>query len=303
MYLGLVLTTLFSMVIPAADLASPAGQTYQVGEVVRVVWPSHFECRISNYAPSQTVRFRVYWSDMTVDASDGVSREFLTKLLTDADSIKLYDVQMKSYFRMRAKVCVDGRPLREICLARNMIQPEVPKKTEIAQKHPSRPARQVPFGNVESPRLQPRQVKSLARKIVSVEDLLDTVVDCSILTEETTFSEALDFLSLSVDPPLPLVIFWGDLRANGMIDKDTPIGIEGFGQIKVGLALKILLHSISTTGPEIGVVAEDGLLTLATTQTFQKKRRTKVYPIEDLVSVPSVLNSFFGAGSTRRQGR
>ncbi|MHC5162307.1 MAG: hypothetical protein ACYSO4_04210, partial [Planctomycetota bacterium] len=108
------MTTLFSMVIPAADLASPVGQTYQVGEVVRVVWPDHFECRISNYAPSQTVRFRVYWSDMTVDLSDRVSREFLTKLLTTADSVELYDVQMRSYFRMRAKVCVDGRPLREI---------------------------------------------------------------------------------------------------------------------------------------------------------------------------------------------
>jgi hypothetical protein len=51
-------------------------------------------------------------------------------------------------------------------------------------------------------------------------------VDLSALTFHTTFSEAIDILRNSAEPPLKIVVLWKDLSENAYVEPDTPIKID-----------------------------------------------------------------------------
>ena len=136
-----------------------------------------------------------------------------------------------------------------------------------------------------------------AGQVVSLDALLNTTVDLSMINADTPLNEALEIMSNSVQPNLPLLVLWGDLENNALIDKEQPVGVSGFGRMKLGQAFKIVLRSVAApTRGDLVMVAEGQVLTLGTRTGLQYKPVNRVYSITDLALPPSFVNEF---GSSR----
>ncbi|MHC4784216.1 MAG: hypothetical protein ACYTE0_14405, partial [Planctomycetota bacterium] len=135
----------------------------------------------------------------------------------------------------------------------------------------------------------------------AIHNLLDTTVDLSILTEDTTFEEAIDILQNSVSPPLPIIVRWPDLQDNAFIEKDTLIGIDGVGfrSVLLRTVLTQLLEAISSGSfSEVDFVVQDGTITVATEESLPTNFTTEMYDVSDLVNPPANFDEY----STNNQG-
>ncbi len=121
-------------------------------------------------------------------------------------------------------------------------------------------------------------------------------MDLRAITDQTTFSEALDILCRSIEPRLPLVVLWRDLEINTYIHQDTPVGIGGMTVIPFGYALELILRSAAGKGPKPVLVVEGGVLTLGSAEILQKRPYNKIYPIQDLTS-PQTVELEYGSSS------
>ena len=274
MQTGLILITLISLMIPASSSPQGSSSAYQVGEITRVLSGDSFECRLTDYAYSNAVRFRVFVRNMPFQQTEKGSKEQLALLLAGADRIELRNVAFRNYFRVNADLILDGDILA--------FQQDMPEAVQ--EKPPKIPLPRLPI-HVTSHASAEKPARF--KRVVLLNELLRKQVDLSALNAETSLAEALDILIHEVDPPLPLVVFWSDLKDNALIGKDTPIGIEGFQTISVGLALDMILRSFSIRGPKLVLVSEGKILTLGTERTLLNDKKTQVYSIRDLTSPPS----------------
>ena len=274
MQTGLILITLISLMIPAASSPQDSLPTYEVGEVTRVISGDSFECRLTDYAHSSAVRFRVRIRNMPRQQGEKESIERLAALLEGAERIELGNVRFRNYFRADADFILDGNLL--------VFPQETPEPVQ--QKRQRMPLRRLP---IQATLHMPAEKPTVSKRSVSLNELLLRQVDLSVLNAETSLAEALDILIHEVDPPLPLVVLWSDLKDNALIGKDTPIGIEGFQTISVGLALDMILRSFSIRGPKLVLVSEGKILTLGTERTLLNNKKTQVYSIRDLTLPPS----------------
>ena len=80
----------------------------------------------------------------------------------------------------------------------------------------------------------------------AVYEQLDEIVDLSALTPSMPFSEAIEELKNSVEPPLKIVVLWRDLLNEAEIEPITEIDMDGVGAIGLGKALELLLKAVST---------------------------------------------------------
>ncbi|MHC5213079.1 MAG: type II secretion system protein GspD [Planctomycetota bacterium] len=138
----------------------------------------------------------------------------------------------------------------------------------------------------------------------AIHNLLDTTVDLSILTEDTTIEEAIDILQNSVSPPLPIIVRWPDLQDNAFIEKDTLIGIDGVGfrNVLLRTALTQILEAISSGSfSEVDFVVQDGTITVATEESLPTNFSTVMYDVSDLVNPPANFDEY-NAGSQGGQG-
>lgn len=282
MYISLAAIILMNVVIPAANQVAGASGTLHISEVVRVFSPYSFECRISNYKPAPAVRFRVSLAGFDAQSSDDASKKLLEERLKSAKDLELRNAVAKSYFRVEGELWIDGK-LFELAPSLDTIRIE---------KHPPKPlVYQSTSALAPKPIRQPEPAaKAVRSSLISsfrVEELLETKVDCSMLTENMPLSEALNLLSESVQPRLPLLIRWDDLQANAFIEKDTPIGVEGFGRLKLRYALNHILQAAAGREPKPALIAEGGILILGSHEMLLKHRNTRVYDVKDLLAVPS----------------
>lgn len=123
-----------------------------------------------------------------------------------------------------------------------------------------------------------------ADKVVGAQ--LDQLVDMSLLTETTAFSDALDILGNSVEPPLPIVVMWSDLSENAFTEQSTPVNMSGDGlrsvPLRAGLE-RILLSSGGTTVeglPVLGFSVRDGIITVATQDNLQSNKKKLLQNVE-----------------------
>ncbi|HPS54645.1 MAG TPA: hypothetical protein PLP05_03520, partial [Sedimentisphaerales bacterium] len=112
---------------------------------------------------------------------------------------------------------------------------------------------------------------------------LGETVNLSELTPDTSFSAALDILKNSVNPPLKIIVMWGDLFDNADIEPTKPINMDAVDEIQLGSALDLLLKSVSGGFAELGYSVEDGVITIATVFSLPSKLETLVYDITDLL--------------------
>jgi hypothetical protein len=125
---------------------------------------------------------------------------------------------------------------------------------------------------------------------------LKKTVDLSSLTLDTPFSEAIDLLRNSAEPPLKIIVLWRDLRENANIEPDTPIRINGVSGIQMRAGLEILLMAVSGSFAKLGYVIDNGIIIIGTKQSLPAKMITKVYNISDLVARPARYGYGFGPG-------
>lgn len=120
------------------------------------------------------------------------------------------------------------------------------------------------------------------KTFASLEKQLETPVDFSHWTRDTTFGQAIDDVKSSVDPPLRLIVLWKDLNESAAIDQDTAIGMDGISGVPLGVALKSLLMAVAGNPGQLGYVVEGGVITVATKDSLKEKWQTRVYDIRDL---------------------
>ena len=291
MHLSVALIIFVSCMVPAAGSLSADSVGYEVSEVVGVFSSNSFHCKLDNYKPARSVRFRVNLSD-----TKGITREGLAERLKFANEVELRNITFLNYFRIEADLWIDGqlfmqKPCSKAAHGESRI-PGQPAGTTSYQfpEASSSKKRLLPLERVREPAVTVQQTA------VMIWEILNTSVDCSMLSDDTPLSEALTLLAESVEPHLPLLVQWNDLRANALIEKETPIGVNGFGRMKLRQALDTVLRSVSAGGPPLALMSEGGIITLGAGQTLLNRKSTQVYAIPDLLSPPSTADTYNQGG-------
>ena len=143
---------------------------------------------------------------------------------------------------------------------------------------------------------------STALRDKAVFQQLQQTVDLSALTLHTTFSEAIDIVSNSIEPSLKVVVMWKDLRDNANIEQDTEILIDGVSGIKLHAGLDILLRAVSNEYAKLGYIVKDGIIIIATKDSLPVKMQTRVYDISDVVAMPARFGFVPGFGGNWQAG-
>ena len=146
---------------------------------------------------------------------------------------------------------------------------------------------------------QRRRVTNISRRNTRFDTQPKQTVDLSALTFDMPFSEAIDILRNSTDPPLKIVVLWRDLRENAFVERDTPIYIEGVSGISLRTGLKILLRSVSSGLAELDYVVDKGIIIVGTKDSLPAKKVVRIYDISYLAARPAAYAFNFGAGFAR----
>ncbi len=119
---------------------------------------------------------------------------------------------------------------------------------------------------------------------VAVKEQLNETVDLSALSPEMPFSEALDEIKNSVEPPLTIVVLWRDIYDNAEIEPTTETNLDGIRKIRVRNALDLLLKSVAASFSDgLGYSINDGVITIATEYSIPRDMVTVVYKVPGLV--------------------
>jgi len=137
--------------------------------------------------------------------------------------------------------------------------------------------------------VQDGQVQRIAGKpnAISIYKQLAKTVDLSTLSLHTPFSQAIDILRNSAEPPLNIVVLWRDLSENALIEQDTPISMQGVSGIRLRTGLELLLRAVSSIQGELGYVIDGGVIIIATKDSLPIKKVTRIYDIRDLTAPPA----------------
>ena len=94
-------------------------------------------------------------------------------------------------------------------------------------------------------------------------------VDLSALSPDMPFSEALETLKNSVEPPLKIVVLWRDLFDNADIEPTTPINMDPIKDIPAEIALKLLLESVAGAFTGVTYRIEGDVIRVTTVEAFE----------------------------------
>jgi hypothetical protein len=121
-------------------------------------------------------------------------------------------------------------------------------------------------------------------------------VDLSALTYHTTFSEAIDILRHSTEPPLKIIVLWRDLSENAYVEPETPIKMDGVSGIRLRTGLELVLRSVYSGFAELGYVVKGGVIIIATNESLPDRMVTRVYDVSYLLSRPARFGFGFAPG-------
>ena len=137
---------------------------------------------------------------------------------------------------------------------------------------------------------------------VAVYRQLEKTVDLSAFSPEMPFSEAMEELKHSVDPPLTVVVLWRDLLDNADIDKNSPINMDAVPAIQLGKGLELLLESVAGGLVELDYVVSKGVITVATAESLPEEMVTVVYDVSELLSAAASFSFDVTAGGMGGMG-
>jgi type II secretory pathway component GspD/PulD (secretin) len=140
---------------------------------------------------------------------------------------------------------------------------------------------------ISKPTRKPEEAVGQNPANMAVEKQLDEVVDLPGLSPEMPIREAIKVISNSVDPPLKILVNWGDLYNNANIDQTTPINMDPLMGVRLGAALDLLLQSVSAGVAQLKYIIKDGVINIATRQTLPTQMEVRVYDVSILISRPA----------------
>jgi len=174
------------------------------------------------------------------------------------------------------------------------------KSVKVPQKDQPSPSEPRPLQNgLAEGRRQSRRVASTSRRNTSFDNQPKQTVDLSALMLDTTFSDAIDILRNSTDPPLKIVVLWRDLSENADVEKDTPIYIDGLSGIPLRKGLELLLRAVSSGPAKLDYAVEGGIIIVGTKDSLPAKMVVRIYDISYLAARPAAYAFNFGGGFAR----
>ena len=134
----------------------------------------------------------------------------------------------------------------------------------------------------------PEEIAGMSAADVQLNKQLDTIIDLSRLTPDTSFGDAITMLQESVQPPLKVFVNWPDLQDNADITRLTGINMEPISGIPLRTGLELLLSAVSGGGAvRIGYIVENGVVTIATVPSLPSSVFQRAYGISDLLGIPA----------------
>ncbi len=160
---------------------------------------------------------------------------------------------------------------------RNMIQTQVTNATE----------------QVEAIKVTP-EIR-LKPADAAVHELLEQIVDLSVLSQTMCFEDVLEELKNSVEPPLQIQPNWKDLLDMAELEATTPAGMDPLSGVKLRKALELLLAGVSNESVEVGHIVDEGVIVIATEDTLPKRMVSRVYDIPAIVHSAGSVSSLVRA--------
>ena len=304
----------FCMVCLLSAVGMGAGEDFYpdctVTEVTSVLGPANFTCKVTGGSrPSflgsnitsawRGVRLRVQIrgiEPLLIGSQAQKAMDFTKAKLKAAKTISLKNVKARNYFRVVADVEVDGRSLAKQLIANGLAEEAYlrvegkPQQGEPVWKSTSQPKSTL-RPKIRKPGQRPGSQIRIAWADSALRSQLRRVVDLSAFRSDMEFGDALEVLRNSIQPALPIVVLWRDLDENAFVDKSTPIGLEGTGEISIGKGLELLLTSVGGEAGELQYVIDGGVITIASKELELQRKVTRIYDMAELAASPS---SYFG---------
>lgn len=130
---------------------------------------------------------------------------------------------------------------------------------------------------------------------------LDEIVDLSGLTPQMPFSEAIELLQHSVNPPINIIVLWDDLERNAEIYRDSPVYIDGISGVPLETSLKLLLIAVSAV--ELDYVVDESSIIIATKYSLPHRMITEIYGLSDVLAESANYRSLSLGGIRSYSGR
>ena len=265
--------------------------SYTVDQVIEVQQSGIITCRLRDYFCPTPVRFQIRLLNVEAlreDPNGLAAQRYLYERLSNARQVRLTSVQDRGYFQLTASVLADGRDIGAEMVEYGLLRSSSESLSSSTESKDTLPGAVLWDSQPVVQTAVVSQPLSVAIRTQAIEKYLACEADLSRIGPDTTFEEALSLLAEANQPRLPILILWNDLHRNAFIERDTPIGIEGFGQMRLDKALDLILRSVSMPPAKpVTAVVEGGVMTIATDFGVGQKARNQVYSIADILSAPS----------------
>ncbi|MHC4283364.1 MAG: hypothetical protein ACYSWZ_10400, partial [Planctomycetota bacterium] len=139
---------------------------------------------------------------------------------------------------------------------------------------------------IAKPTRRPEEPLGLDPIDAEVYKQLDEIVDLSAITPEMPFSEAIEELKNSIEPPLKVFVLWRDLE-DSLILPSNEVKMDGIPAVRLGTGLESMLKAVSGGFAELDFVVQNGVITIATVGSLPSKLVTRVYNVTDLLGQPA----------------
>lgn len=255
--------------------------------VLQVHSSEEFTCRVDEWKRIKNIPLRVKVRGIGKKENQQEGREILENLLLGSGKeLVLKNIEDRGYFRISADVFAGPVNLAELITSLSSVSQTQTKENQ--QREATQGDSDSRKGTLEPPVPLPGSGKTekirRGRQNVQIENLLKKEADLSVLREDVSIREALEIIRTSVEPPLPLIILWQDLSRNLLIEPDRPIGLEIRGKMSLGLALELILSSVSPSGRKAVLLAEENVFLIVSPQFAATRIRPKIYDIGELTS-------------------
>jgi hypothetical protein len=280
----------------------PQSSECTVKEILAIRSPVSFVCRASDWSRVGPARLNVTIRGIDVPESTSPdSSAYLETILKRAQKIRLSNIEMGSFFRLTCTVQVDGKDLSQLLVAKGFAKLQ-------ESKPPIGPAQSVASSTPVSLKPSPTKLPAAAHsgrsvRITDWTSLLDQTVDLSSITPATSFREALERIRTSIEPALPMMINWNDLRQNAFIEETSPVGVDGFGRVEIGQALELICNAVDGGKGQVSFTQRGKVLIVASKQSLGNPKSLRVIDIGELTASPSTgfgmngMSGGYGSGS------
>ena len=133
---------------------------------------------------------------------------------------------------------------------------------------------------------------------------LDQIVDLSMFNPDMALVDAIDILVNSSDPPLTVVVLWGDLDENAFIGQEEPIKMSGqsLSSVRLRTGFERLLQAVGGGLAELDFAIEDGIITIATKESLPTRYETRILNASELFGAPADFQGGMGMGGGGMSG-